>query len=200
MVGVPNWDSFARPDLGFPGKSAQYCNSVPCPHPIQEATLLKWHRDGEEWGWVAAFDKVLVVLSRDGIYNFSMLFFLKKKNGIFTIRQNVHIYLRRCVAIFISYQHSSGRWDITLGMCKAGVGTEAGGANYNLERKCIFFAFYTFSPVSSLCFNTSRHRHWTLWPVKWETQLTLAHLCPKFSALPYASLKTIHILYQRRLN
>ena len=127
-------------------------------------------------------------------------FLSKKKNGIFTIRQNVHIYLRRCVAIFISYQHLSGRWDITLGMCKAGVGTEAGWANYNLERKCIFFAFYTFSPVSSLCFNTSRHRHWTLWPVKWETQLTLAHLCPKFSALPYASLKTIHILYQRRLN
>lgn len=50
-------------------------------------------------------------------------------------------------------------------MCKAGVGTEAGGANYDLERKHMFFVyqrFIHFLPVSSLCFSTSRHRHWTL--------------------------------------
>ena len=57
----PDQQSFLWPDTGFPGKSVCSCNSAPDPKPIQEATLLKWWRDGEQWGTVVAFDMVLVV-------------------------------------------------------------------------------------------------------------------------------------------
>lgn len=44
VVGVPNWDSFAWPDLGFPGKSAQLCNSV---HPApSDPKIHCWNSTG----------------------------------------------------------------------------------------------------------------------------------------------------------
>lgn len=89
--------------LGLPGQDCS-CNSVSLPYPIQEATLMKWQGDGDEWEGVAACDMVLEVLQEMAFTTFICFSSYLKNVCIFIDSKQlecVHTFQKVCHCLHI---------------------------------------------------------------------------------------------------